>query len=53
MSERSLTLIGDILHVEALGHHLIYLNSLDAANDLLEKQSLIYSDRPMTPMLEM
>ncbi|KAI9439716.1 cytochrome P450 [Lactarius indigo] len=36
----------DILHLEILGMHLIILNSEKASNDLLEKRSSIYSDRP-------
>ncbi|KAJ8091253.1 hypothetical protein PM082_024522 [Marasmius tenuissimus] len=37
---------GDIVHLEALGDHLILLNNLEAANELLEKRSRIYSSRP-------
>ncbi|THH14926.1 hypothetical protein EW146_g5474 [Bondarzewia mesenterica] len=36
----------DIIHLEVLGTHLIILNSEKAANDLLNKRSSIYSDRP-------
>ncbi|KAH9055190.1 cytochrome P450 [Lactarius vividus] len=36
----------DILHLELLGMHLVILNSEKASNDLLEKRSSIYSDRP-------
>ena len=34
------------MHLEALGDHLILLNSLEVANELLEKRSRIYSSRP-------
>ncbi|KAF8263059.1 cytochrome P450 [Lactarius quietus] len=36
----------DILHINQLGSHLIILNSAKAANDLLDKHSSVYSDRP-------
>ena len=32
-----------------MGQHLIVLNSVDMAIDLLEKRSAIYSDRPKIP----
>ncbi|KAL0578091.1 cytochrome p450 [Marasmius crinis-equi] len=37
---------GDVIHLEALGDHIILINSFEAANDLLEKRSRIYSNRP-------
>ncbi|KAL0573231.1 cytochrome p450 [Marasmius crinis-equi] len=37
---------GDIIHLEALGDHIVILNSFDAANELLERRSRIYSGRP-------
>ncbi len=37
---------GDVMHLEALGFHLIVLDSREAAIDLLEKRGAIYSDRP-------
>ncbi|KZT00361.1 cytochrome P450 [Laetiporus sulphureus 93-53] len=37
---------GDIVHLEALGEHLVVLNSARVAKDLLDKRSSIYSDRP-------
>ena len=42
---------GDVVHISALGKHIIILNSVKAANDLLERRSAIYSDRPYLPML--
>ncbi|KZT32144.1 cytochrome P450 [Sistotremastrum suecicum HHB10207 ss-3] len=41
---------GDVVHVSALGRHIIVLNSHKAAFDLLEKRSAIYSERPTLPM---
>lgn len=46
----SITVIGDVVHVSALGRHLIILNSHEAAIELLEKRSSIYSERPILPM---
>jgi hypothetical protein len=50
----------DIVHAELFGTHLVVLNSVKAASDLLDKQSSIYSDRcasatlarlfPLTPI---
>ncbi|KAJ7069392.1 cytochrome P450 [Mycena amicta] len=37
---------GDVMHLDVLGTHLIILSSHQAAVDLLEKKSAIYSDRP-------
>jgi hypothetical protein len=42
---------GDVVHVHALGRHFIILNSIEAANELLDQRSAIYSDRPFIPML--
>ncbi|KAF5329779.1 hypothetical protein D9619_009098 [Psilocybe cf. subviscida] len=44
---------GDVLSFEILGQRVVILNSLEAAQDLLEKRSAIYSDRPRWPMLEL
>ncbi|KAK1223031.1 hypothetical protein PQX77_014108 [Marasmius sp. AFHP31] len=41
---------GDVFHLEVFGHHTIVLNSAKAINDLLEKRSGNYSDRPDMPM---
>lgn len=43
-------LLGKIISVSAFGTNLILLNSLDAATDLLDRRSRIYSSRPNTPM---
>ncbi|KAJ3478808.1 hypothetical protein NLI96_g9500 [Meripilus lineatus] len=44
---------GDVVHVEALGQSIIILGSHEAAYDLLEKRSVIYSDRPRFPTFEL
>ncbi|KAI0263094.1 cytochrome P450 [Gloeopeniophorella convolvens] len=36
----------DVVHVEVLGSHVVILNSIKAANDLFERRSSLYSDRP-------
>ena len=35
----------DIIHVDVMGSHIVILNSMKVANELLEKRSSIYSDR--------
>jgi hypothetical protein len=48
--QRTLTIVtwcaGDVIYFNALGRSIIVLNSAEAAIDLLEKRSSIYSDRP-------
>ncbi|KZV77325.1 cytochrome P450 [Peniophora sp. CONT] len=41
----------DIIHLQVFGFHLIVCNSKEVADDLFEKKSAIYSDRPRMPML--
>ncbi|KAG1741078.1 cytochrome P450 [Suillus lakei] len=41
---------GDISHVEVLGQHIIVLNSVKKAMELLDKKSSLYSDRPVLQM---
>ncbi|THU94571.1 cytochrome P450 [Dendrothele bispora CBS 962.96] len=41
----------DIIHMKVLGDRTIILNSAKAANELLEKRSVIYSSRPPMPMI--
>ena len=43
--------LGDVIHVHILGHHMVVLNSLRAAQDLLERRGSIYSDRPRFVLL--
>jgi hypothetical protein len=44
---------GDVIYVEALGQKLVILGSAQAVDDLLERRSAIYSDRIVTPMIDM
>ncbi|EPS94254.1 hypothetical protein FOMPIDRAFT_1134729 [Fomitopsis schrenkii] len=37
---------GDVVHLSALSDHLVILNTAQAAKDLLDGRSTIYSDRP-------
>ena len=37
---------GDIVHVDVFGQSFLIISSLKIAEDLLEKRSSIYSDRP-------
>ncbi|KAG1869504.1 cytochrome P450 [Suillus subluteus] len=41
---------GAISHVEVLGQHIIALNSVKSAVDMLDKKGTMYSDRPLMPM---
>ncbi|KAI0275201.1 cytochrome P450 [Gloeopeniophorella convolvens] len=41
----------DIVHVNVVGTDIVILNSARAANELLDKRSAIYSDRPAVPAL--
>jgi hypothetical protein len=41
---------GDVVYTEALGQKSVFLGSADAVNDLLERRSAIYSDRPHMAM---
>ncbi|KDQ28281.1 hypothetical protein PLEOSDRAFT_157857 [Pleurotus ostreatus PC15] len=43
---------GDVIRVTTLGRRIIILGSQQAATDLLEKRSGIYSDRTETPVYE-
>lgn len=42
---------GDVTRVYVLGRETLFVNSWNSANDLLEKRSSIYSDRPELTML--
>lgn len=37
---------GDVVYLKVLRQPMLILNSLEAAQDLLDKRSAIYSDRP-------
>ncbi|CAE6442908.1 unnamed protein product [Rhizoctonia solani] len=41
----------DIIFLNILGHKIVILNSAEAASELLEKRSALYSDRPQIPMV--
>ncbi|KIM67833.1 hypothetical protein SCLCIDRAFT_1189995 [Scleroderma citrinum Foug A] len=41
---------GGMTHLEILGQHIVVLNSLKTAVEMLDKKSSIYSDRPVLPM---
>ncbi|KAK7037675.1 hypothetical protein VNI00_010900 [Paramarasmius palmivorus] len=38
---------GDLVHFHGLGYKVVFLNTLEAINDLLEKRSHLYSHRPV------
>ncbi|CAE6411307.1 unnamed protein product [Rhizoctonia solani] len=50
-SPLSLPLVADIFFLEILGHKLLVLNSIEAASEILDKRSALYSDRPIIPMV--
>ncbi|KAH9028791.1 cytochrome P450 [Lactarius hengduanensis] len=37
---------GDVFHLNAMGQHIVVLNTQKAAADLLDRRAAIYSDRP-------
>lgn len=43
--------IGDIVHVEIFGRHIVYLNTYKVASDLFERRGSIYSDKPRLVLL--
>ena len=43
---------GDVVHLNMLGKHYIILDSFEAVEELLEKRSATYSDRPRMPMMK-
>ncbi|EJD02108.1 CyP450 monooxygenase [Fomitiporia mediterranea MF3/22] len=42
---------GEVVHVHVFNQSIIIVNTAKAANDLFEKRSSIYSDRPRLPLL--
>lgn len=42
---------GPVMHLRAFNRHVIVLDTMQAAVDLLEKRGAIYSDRPRMPLL--
>jgi cytochrome P450 len=45
--------VGNLMHISVLGEHLIIINSQKVAEELLEKRSRNYSDRPEIPVMHM
>jgi len=43
--------LGDLVYTKVFGQTILFVNSVEVAQDLLEKRSKIYSDRPDFPML--
>ncbi|KAF9044348.1 cytochrome P450 [Panaeolus papilionaceus] len=41
---------GDLIFYQAMGHNYLIVQSLRRSNDLFDKRSMIYSDRPPQPM---
>ncbi|RXW19089.1 hypothetical protein EST38_g6769 [Candolleomyces aberdarensis] len=44
---------GDLVYLEAVGQPILILGSLERANEILERKSSKYSNRPVLPALEM
>ncbi|KAJ7865109.1 cytochrome P450 [Mycena olivaceomarginata] len=44
---------GDVIYLQVPGRSIIILDSLQAAEHLFDKRSLIYSDRPKFPLFEL
>lgn len=41
---------GDITHIEVMGRHIIVLNSVKTAMEMMDNKSILYSERPVLPM---
>ncbi|KAF8158898.1 cytochrome P450 [Mycena galopus ATCC 62051] len=48
---RCIYLPGDVVHAKVFGAHVLILNLVKAATELLEKRAAIYSDRPRIPIV--
>ena len=44
---------GDVIYLNLMGKSLVVLNSEEAARELLDKRSAIYSDRPAFPIFQL
>lgn len=44
--------IGDVVYVHIFGQGLVYLNTYEAALDLLDRRGSIYSDKPRLVMVQ-
>ncbi|KAI0058838.1 cytochrome P450 [Artomyces pyxidatus] len=49
LEEMSKKYNSDVIHFQVVSSHVVVLNSLQVASDLLDKKSMIYSDRPRLP----
>ena len=45
--------IGSIVHASALGSHIVVLNAVEDAAELLDRRAPKYSDRPEYPILKL
>jgi len=45
--------LADIIHLSTLGNQITVLNKREDADELLERRSAKYSDRPAMPILEL
>lgn len=45
--------LGDIIHMSALGKHIVVLHKKEDMTELMEKRSRIYSNRPWIPVTEL
>lgn len=45
--------LGDIIHYRTYNRHTVVLNAYDDNVELLDKRSLIYSDRPYLAMMDL
>ena len=45
------TIAGDIFHLNILGQDIVFVNSAQAAFDLLDKRGAIYSGKPRLVMV--
>ncbi|KAI0061729.1 cytochrome P450 [Artomyces pyxidatus] len=48
----SRTYESDLIYLNVFGSHILSVNSHKAANELLDKKSMVYSDRPRLPMVK-
>ncbi len=51
MSKVLMYITGDVISVDVFGSKIIVLNTMKAVNDVLEKRSANFSDRPDMPMI--
>ncbi|KAH8110331.1 cytochrome P450 [Phellopilus nigrolimitatus] len=42
---------GEVVHVKVFGQHIIFVNTPEAADELFEKRSAVYSDRPRSTLI--